>query len=220
MITSLVSMYEKGAITADHLVAHCIQMIDPEDPGRVLGDVPTPILDRILAYAQRYQPDRMVSNYGVPPSPDQVEAAKSWIEDLQTVREGGQTSADADWHHYRMEERIVQILRSVTDPARPSQYFLTIYQITIEFAQRFEPDFLEMGRPIGGVGGGKRALTTYMASQLSKRIKAGKTRQIEMLFLHPADRPSLIYRYKDQEIVAALPAAEYPVPVYRLRPES
>ena len=137
MITSLVSMYEKGAITADHLAAQCIHMIDPEDPGLVLSDVPNPILDRMLAYTKRYQPDHMVSTYGVLPAPDQVEAAKSWIEDLQTMREGGQTSADADWHQYRMEERIVQILR-----------------------------------------------------------------------------------YKDQEIVAALPAAEYPVPVYRLRPES
>ena len=50
MITSLVSMYEKGAITADHLAAQCIHMIDPEDPGLVLSDLPNPILDRMLAY--------------------------------------------------------------------------------------------------------------------------------------------------------------------------
>ena len=36
MITSLVSMYEKGAITSDHFVAQCIHMIDPDDPGLVL----------------------------------------------------------------------------------------------------------------------------------------------------------------------------------------
>jgi hypothetical protein len=71
-------MYEKGAITADHLVAQCIQMIDPEDPGSVLSDLPNPILDRVLAYAQRYQPVRMVSTYGILPSPEQVEAARSW----------------------------------------------------------------------------------------------------------------------------------------------
>ena len=47
MITSLVSMYEKGAITADHLAAQCIHLIDPEDPGLVLSDLPNPILDRM-----------------------------------------------------------------------------------------------------------------------------------------------------------------------------
>ena len=111
MITSLVSMYEKGAITADHLAAQCIHMIDPEDPGLVLSDLPNPILDRMLAYAQRYQPDRMVSTYAMVPAADQVEAARSWIADLQTMREGGQTSAEADWHQYKMENRIVEILQ-------------------------------------------------------------------------------------------------------------
>ena len=133
------------------------------------------------------------------------------------MRDGGQTSAEADWHQYKMEERIVEILTSMADPARPAQYSLTIYQIGIEFAQRYEPDFLRMGRPLGGAGAGQRALTVYMANQLSKRIKAGKTHQIEMLFLHPADTVSLIYKYKDQQIVATTPAAGYPVPVYRLR---
>jgi hypothetical protein len=217
MITSLVSMYEKGAITADHLVAQCIHMIDPDDPGLVLSDLPNSILDRMLVYTRRYQPDRMISTYGVLPAPDQVEAAKNWIEDLQTMREGGKTSAEADWYQYKMEERIVQILTSLTDPARLNQYSLTIYQIAIEFAQRFEPDFLKMGRPLGGAGAGKGALTIYMANQLSKRIKAGKANEIEMQFLHPADTESMIYKYKDQQIIATTPAAGYPVPVYRLR---
>ena len=88
MITSLVRMYEKGAITADHLVAQCIQMIDPDDPGLVLSDLPNSILDRMLAYTRRYQPDRMKSTYGNPPATDQVEAARSWIEDLQAMQGG------------------------------------------------------------------------------------------------------------------------------------
>jgi hypothetical protein len=37
-------MYEKGAITADHLVAECLHRIDPEDPGRVLSNLPDPVL--------------------------------------------------------------------------------------------------------------------------------------------------------------------------------
>jgi hypothetical protein len=174
MINSLVSMYEKGAITADHLVAQCIHMIDPEDPGSVLSDLPDSILDRMLDYTRRYQPDRMISNYGTLPATDQVEAAKDWIEDLQAMRGGGKTTAEADWHQYKMEERIVEILKSFAAPVRVNRYSLSIYQIAIEFAKRYESDFNEMGRPIGGAGAGDRALTIYMANQLSKRIKAEK----------------------------------------------
>ena len=85
MITSLVRMYEKRTITAEHLVAQCIQMIDPDDPGLRISDRPNSILDRMLAYSRRYQPDRMNSTYGNPPATDQVEAARNWIEDLQAM---------------------------------------------------------------------------------------------------------------------------------------
>jgi hypothetical protein len=34
MKNSLVSMYEKGAITADHLVAQYIHMVNPDHPVR------------------------------------------------------------------------------------------------------------------------------------------------------------------------------------------
>jgi hypothetical protein len=74
-----------------------------------------------------------------------------------------------------------------------------------------------MGRPIGGAGAGDRALTIYMANQLSKRIKAEKIQQIEMLLLHPADMETLIYKYKVQAIIATTAAAGYPIPMYRLR---
>jgi len=210
-------MYEKGAITADHLVAQCINMIDPDDPGLVLSDLPKSILDRMLEYTRRYQPGRMVSNYGILPATDQVEAAKNWIEDLDAMTEGAKTSAEADWYRYKMEERIVDILKSFAISAQSKQYSLTIYQIAIEFAKKYESDFIKMGRPLGGVGAGNRALTMYMANQISRRIKAEELEQIEMLFLHPADTESLIYKYNNQQIIAATVTAAYPIPVYRLR---
>ena len=57
MITSLVSMYEKGAITSDHLVAQCMHMIDPDDPGLVLSDLPNSIPTRL-----RLRPTRCKHN--------------------------------------------------------------------------------------------------------------------------------------------------------------
>jgi hypothetical protein len=94
MIIALVSMYEKGAITADHLAAQCIQMVDPEAPGSVLSDLPNPILARIQAYVRRYQQGEMFSTYGPPPTSDQVAAAEAWIERYQTAKAGVSASLD------------------------------------------------------------------------------------------------------------------------------
>ena len=123
MRNTLVSMYENGAITADHLVAQCVEMVNPDDPGLVLGDLPRPILDRLLEYIRRYQPGQMISNYGPVPSIDQVEAARSWIEDLNTVKDGGKPNGEADWYRYKMEERILDILRTFAFSAIPAVPF-------------------------------------------------------------------------------------------------
>jgi hypothetical protein len=80
MMNSLVTMYRKGAITADHLVVECLNMIDPEDPAPVLGALPDEILARMLDLARSYRPNDMVTNYGVLPAIDQVQAARRWIE--------------------------------------------------------------------------------------------------------------------------------------------
>ncbi len=83
MITSLVAMYQKGAITSDHLVVECLHMIDPANPAPVLMALPEEILSRMLEFTRLYRPDGMITNYGILPAADQVEAAKRWIEDTQ-----------------------------------------------------------------------------------------------------------------------------------------
>ena len=37
---SLMAMYQKGAITADHLAYECLHRIDPASPGLVLSHLP------------------------------------------------------------------------------------------------------------------------------------------------------------------------------------
>jgi hypothetical protein len=92
MTASLVAAYRKGAITADHLVVQCLHMIDPEAPGLVLGPLPHELLARTLEFARQYRPGRMVTNYGVLPAADQVEAARRWIEEnLQRSESAPQT---------------------------------------------------------------------------------------------------------------------------------
>jgi hypothetical protein len=76
----LAEMYQKGAITADHLVVECLHRLDPQHPEVVLRVLPSAVLERMLQYMREYQPERMRTNYGLQPAIDQVEAAKAWIE--------------------------------------------------------------------------------------------------------------------------------------------
>jgi hypothetical protein len=80
MIQKLVEMYQRGAITADHLVVECLHRVDPQHPELVLGALPCPVLERMLKYVREYRPGNMRTNYGGLPTEDQVKAAKSWIE--------------------------------------------------------------------------------------------------------------------------------------------
>ena len=77
---SLVAMYQSGAITADHLVVRSLLLVDPADPALALNPLPHEILMRAIEFAREYKPDAMATNYGSVPDPDQVDAAKKWIE--------------------------------------------------------------------------------------------------------------------------------------------
>ncbi len=80
MMRSLVEKYRCGMITDDHLVVESLHLLDPENPGLVLSSVPENILYRMLRFSNEYQPGRMLTNYGVLPTTDQVHAARNWIE--------------------------------------------------------------------------------------------------------------------------------------------
>jgi hypothetical protein len=80
MIEKLVEMYNKGAITADHLIVEALHLLDPQHPDLVLSPLPAAILERMFKYAREYRPGGMRANYGLQPALDQVEAAKAWIE--------------------------------------------------------------------------------------------------------------------------------------------
>jgi hypothetical protein len=79
MIPELVEMYETGAVTAHHLAAQCLQMLDPAEPELVLAQLPDDILAAIEDFADGYDPKGMKTNYGVIPAQDQVIAATKWI---------------------------------------------------------------------------------------------------------------------------------------------
>jgi hypothetical protein len=92
----LLAMYREGSVTAAHLVAECLHMIDPENPGLVLDPLTEELRIGVLEYVQRYQPHRMVSNYGVLPTPDQVDAARKWLED-HDAKVDGRIVSGTEW---------------------------------------------------------------------------------------------------------------------------
>jgi hypothetical protein len=193
-----------------------------ENPVPVLDVLPDEILNRMLDYTRQYRPDRTVTNYGALPTSAQVDAARRWIEDRQDPTRHTRVREPSDWDRYQMEARILQILDSA--PTHPSheagRFFMTPYQIAIEFARRYNDDFRRMGRPIGGAGAGDNSLTKYIATQLSQRIKAGKLRGIEQQFLFSADVKAFTFEYEDSDIVATPNEAEHPNSMYRLRQDS
>jgi hypothetical protein len=96
MMAALVAMYQKGAITADHLAAECLHRVDPDNPALVLDSLPDEILERVLEYAGKSRQGQMVSNYGIVPAIDQINAAKTWIEEVQSSKRIGSLSNQAD----------------------------------------------------------------------------------------------------------------------------
>ena len=79
MIAALIEKYLAGKITVGHAAVQLVHMIDPAHPEQVLQGLPTDILVRIQGFTKEFRPQGMVTNYGVLPAQDQVEAARKWI---------------------------------------------------------------------------------------------------------------------------------------------
>ena len=88
MMRSLVERYRMGMITDDHLVVESIHMLDPDDPGLVLSSLPDNVMVRVLRFANEFVQGRVVTNYGVLPTQDQVLAAARWIENTLRQKTG------------------------------------------------------------------------------------------------------------------------------------
>jgi hypothetical protein len=114
MMTSLVAMYQKGAITADHLAVECLHIIDPKAPALVLDPLPREVIMRMIEFTRQYIPGGMVTNYGILPALDQVQAAKKWIEENRMHEIHGLEPERNDWDND-------QSGLPVPDPVGPGQ---------------------------------------------------------------------------------------------------
>lgn len=97
------------------------------------------------------------------------------------------------WDRYGITALLRDILRTAPSDARyrSGRAFLTAYQLTIEFSNR-HPQIAQAITPrTGGQGQGPYALTTYIARQLSDRIRRGVVTDIALSFLASSNLASL-----------------------------
>ena len=86
MVTQLLAMYREGAITGYQVMMDCLHMLEPANADPILSRLPEEILQEMLEYCRRYDPSRMCSNSGPPPTVDQVRVGLRWIEERSRKR--------------------------------------------------------------------------------------------------------------------------------------
>src|SRR4051794_40913749 len=93
----------------------------------------------------------------------------------------------SQWSRHRIEDRILDILSEAPLDHRGSgRAFMTVYQIAIEFRNRFPTEFSAVADSVGGEGEGHRSLTRYLSKELVDRIRDGSLTRIQFAFLSSA----------------------------------
>ncbi len=130
---------------------------------------------------------------------------------------------DTLWERFDIGNKINAILRDIVkdDPQHYGQPFFTAYQLAIEISSRYPDDFAAMGKPVGGEGTGQpNSLSQYLAGEISRRIKSGKIRNIEIAFVHSRYVREMTFRHKGESVRASTPEAGFPISIFRLVSES
>ena len=126
----------------------------------------------------------------------------------------------SNWQRYDLENRITQILSTVSDSADNHHFgrvFLTAYQIAIEFANRYPDDFSELDLPVGGAGTGQHnSLAQYFAQQLSRRINSGEIQHIEGGFLSNLHLNDISFISDGSLLHSSLTGSGFTLSMYRL----
>lgn len=77
----LAEKYRQGALTDQELAVESLVLLEPDNPGPALCNLPDHVLDKVLEFATTYRPGQMLSTdpQGRIPSQEQVQMASDWI---------------------------------------------------------------------------------------------------------------------------------------------
>lgn len=128
-------------------------------------------------------------------------------------------SNETIWDANRLEEKVVQILRDLNyDGHHLGRSFITGYQLAILFKERFKEDFEKLDYPVGGKGVDKHfTLTSYLARELSQRIKRREIKNIEGGFLSNCRLRNLDFDDAGEPVISTLTGGEEDAAIFRYR---
>ena len=123
------------------------------------------------------------------------------------------------WDGHSMGEKVIEVLAEITyhDPnhhfRRP---FLTAYQLAILVKERFPDTFRSFGHPIGGRGSGvSYSFTSYLAGQLSEKIKDRTITNIEGGFLSNEKLEEIEFSDGGESVVSSSTDSQYDLSMFR-----
>lgn len=128
---------------------------------------------------------------------------------------------DNKWQQYEIADKLIALLADVTY-YQPDHHFgrpfLTAYQLAIAFKERHPDVAKAIGHPLGGAGVGvKFSLTSYLAGQLSQRIRSGEITQIEGAFLSNNQLERITFRHTEGSIDSSMTGGDIDLSMYRYR---
>ena len=126
-------------------------------------------------------------------------------------------SNETIWETNCLEPKVVQILRNLKfhrhHLGRP---FATGYQLAILFKEFFREDFDRLGYLVGGKGIGREfTLASYLARELSQRIKRREITNVEGGFLSNERLRKIEFSDAGESVVSSLTGGEDDVAIFR-----
>ena len=123
------------------------------------------------------------------------------------------------WETNGLEEKIVGLLAEVSyyEPGHHfGRPFLTAYQLAILFKERYPEEFRRFGHPVGGRGSGVQfSLASYLAGQLSRKIKNRELDNIEGGFLSNRQFQQIDFNDGGSTVTSSLTESQYDLSMYR-----
>ena len=126
------------------------------------------------------------------------------------------------WDANDLESKVIGLLASVEyvkSDHHLGRPFLTAYQLAILFKKQHPDDFERIGHEVGGKGSGfPHSLTSYLAGQLSVRIRSGELAdRIEGGFLSNLGLKTIQFNDGGKTVTSSLTGSQFDLSMFRLR---
>ena len=124
------------------------------------------------------------------------------------------------WEDNDLEQKIVDVLADVTY-AKPDHHFgrpfVTAYQLAILFRERYPEEYERFGHPVGGKGSGVQySLASYLAGQLSRKIRSGQVTRVKGSFLSNEHLLRIEFDDAGETVASSSTYSQYDLSMFRL----